>query len=99
MLALQRMLSYPVWPPSVPILPLFSAFLCPSLCLSGSTGAVCQGLGAGWESDSQPGPQEVLEALLGLMPMCWQTLYARQTANMPKMLPPGRVVVALHYIM
>lgn len=52
----------------------------------------------GREADSQPDPQEALEALLGLMPMCWQTPRTRQTENMLKMLPLERSAVALHYI-
>lgn len=49
----------------------------------------------GRAADSQPDPQEVLEALLGLMPACWQTLHTRQTANMLKMLRLWRSAVAL----
>lgn len=52
----------------------------------------------GRAADSQPDPQEVLEALPGLMPACWQTLRTRQTANMLKMLRLRRSAVALHCI-
>lgn len=77
--------------------PTVSAFLCPSLCLSGSTGAYL--LGLGWAGrQSQPDPQEVLEALLGLVPVGWQTLQPCQTANMLKMLPLQRSAVTLHYV-
>lgn len=52
----------------------------------------------GGEADSQPDPQEVLDTLLGFVPACWQTRHSLQAANMPKMLPLHRRVVALHYI-
>lgn len=55
----------------------------------------------GWEgreANSQPEPQKVLQALLGLMPVCWQTLHNHQTVNVYKILLLQSSVMALYYI-
>lgn len=78
--------------------PTASASLCPFALFIREYRSISSRSRVDRKANSQLEPQEVLEALLGFVPVCWQTLSTCQTANMLKMLPLQRSVVALHYI-
>lgn len=97
MLVLQRMLSYPVWPQSIPILPPFLPSSAPHSAYQGVQEHFL--LGLGW-ADSQTVRQTHRKSwkCCRAQCLCWQTPHSHQTANMLKMLPLQRSAVALHYI-